>query len=260
MVKEKYPVEEATKEKINELFAYRRLHDLLGMSNMAKDRAFMDQLTDLQYQIYMLDGYLESRWDLEKQSSKKYWESIELSLRNMGFKKKSIGHLLAEIKDYELMEKNCREDKWPTSVSFRKFYTTKSCDVRLIRHLIYHNHADLENLWKEKSWRFFDLITEIHDDIEDLREDIRTYNGNRFLVSILRKGGERTRQEYEAFLVKITEKAKEYFEDKMDKGKNKQLAAWTDARSKETIKLLNATFRSKVMDELSQSLLLGQME
>ncbi len=259
MPTKKYPAEEATKEKIKELFAYRRLTDLLGLSNMAKDVKFTNQLIDVQYQIYMLDGYLESQWEIHKKDLEVYWDAIKDSLLQMGYKKKQIASLVTEIKEYQQIERDCRKDIWPTGVSFKTFYTTKSCDVRLIRHLIYKSHQDLENLWKEKAWWYYDMITEIHDDIEDLEEDIRTYNGNRFLISILRKGAEKTRHDYEQYLRNITEKARVYFESKMQKGKNKQLAAWTESRSKETIRLLHDRLNSKAMDQLSAALLLVHM-
>lgn len=259
MTSKKYKVEINTKEKIKELFDYRKLTDLLNLSNMAKDKQFAQQLIDVQYQIYMLDGFLESQWEIHKKDLTAYWDAIEESLRQMGFKKKQISSLVDEIKDYQQIERNCRKDIWPTSVTIKKFYTTKSCDVRLIRHLIYKSHSDLEHLWKEKAWWYYDLITEIHDDVEDLEEDIHTYNGNRFLISILRKGAEKTRADYERYLIDITTKARIYFEGKLDKGKTKQLAEWTEARSKETIKLLNAKINSKIMDQMSQSLLLVHM-
>lgn len=259
MTTKKYPAEEATKEKIKELFAYRRLTDLLSLSNMAKDVNFTNQLINVQYQIYMLDGYLESQWDIRKKDLTGYWDAIKESLRQMGYKKKQIASFVTEIEEYQQIEMDCRKDHWPTRVSFKNFYTTKSCDVRLIRHLIYLSHQDLENLWKEKAWWYYDLITEIHDDIEDIEEDIQTYNGNRFLISILRKGAEKTRHDYEQYLRNITEKARAYFEPKMQKGKNKQLAAWTESRSKETIRLLHDKLSSNVMDQLSGALLLGYM-
>ncbi|MEP6793670.1 MAG: hypothetical protein ABJB16_05040, partial [Saprospiraceae bacterium] len=181
MATHKYPAEKATKEKIKELFTYRRLTDLMSLSNMAKDEKFANHLIDVQYQIYMLDGYLESQWEIHKKDLIGYWDAIKDSLRQMGYKKKQISSLVKEIEEYQQIERNCRKDIWPTSVSFKNFYTTKSCDVRLIRHLIYKSHIDLENLWKEKAWAYYDMITEINDDIADLEEDIKTYNGNRFL-------------------------------------------------------------------------------
>ncbi|MEO6131104.1 MAG: hypothetical protein ABIQ02_04605 [Saprospiraceae bacterium] len=259
MTTKKYPIEETTKQKITELFNYRRLTDLLSLNDKENGNDFVGQLMDVQYQIYMLDGFLESQWDIHKADLKKYWKSINDSLQKIGYTKKQTAALLDEIKDYQKIERDCRKNKWPTKVSFRKFYTTKSCDVRLIRHLIYASHPELGLLWKENAWRYYDMITEIHDDVADLQEDLMTYNGNRFLISLLRKGAEKTRDEYDTFLKEITEKANEYFAGKMNKGKNKQLAGWTLRRSKETIKLLNAKVNSKAMDLLADSLLLAKM-
>ncbi len=259
MTSKKYPVEKATKEKIRKLFAYRRLTDLLNVSGLVKDQEFVNHLMDVQYQIYMLDAYLESQWEINKKALEVYWEAIHISLEHMGNKKKKITSLISEIEEYQQIEKNCRKDKWPTKVSFKKFYTTKSCDVRLIRHLIYRAYPDLEKLWSEDTWIYYDLITEIHDDIADMEEDIKTYNGNRFLISILRKGADKTQEEYELYLTRISAKAKTYFEDKKDEGKNIQLAGWIAARSKETIKLLNSKVHSKTMEKLSNSLLLTHM-
>jgi len=260
MTSKKYPVEKATKEKINKLFEYRRLTDLLKASGLVNNQEFVNHLIDVQYQIYMLDAYLESQWDIQKTQLKVYWEAISLSLQHMGFKKKQIANFIREIKDYEKIERDCRKDSWPTKVSFRKFYATKSCDVRLIRHLIYLAHPDLKLKWKEDSWIYYDIITEMNDDISDIVEDLKTYNGNRFLISILRKGGDKTHDQYAAYLSKISDKANRYFKNKRGEGQNKQLAGWTVSRSKETLKLLEVKVHSKIMDKVSQSLLLEHMK
>ena len=259
MTSNKYPVELATKEKIKKLFAYRRLTDLLNESGLIKDEEFVNHLVDVQYQIYMLDGYLESQWEINKNQLEVYWEAIKISLEHAGYKKKQISSLTGEIEKYQVIEKNCRKDKWPTKVSLKKFYTSKSCDVRLIRHMIYQACPELETIWLEEKWLYYDLITEIHDDISDIEEDIPTCNGNRFLISILRKGVSKTQEEYDAFLVEISEKAKIYFDTKKSKGKNKQLGSWISARYKETIKLLDAKVQSKIMDKLSNAKLLNYM-
>jgi hypothetical protein len=259
MTTKKYPVEKATKEKIKDLFSYRRLTDLLVITELVKNTAFVNHLIDIQYQIYMLDAYLESRWDLAAKELDQYWKNIKDALIKAGYHKKEIKKLTREIKKYQKIEMDCRKDKWPTKVGFKKFYSTKSCDVRLIRHLIYKAHPDLEKIWEEASWNCYDIITEVHDDIADLQEDIATYNGNRFLISILRQGAGKTIEDYESRLNAISEKAHSYFEDKNEIGQNKQLAAWTQARAKETIKLLKSKEEAKLFGKLSDSLLLAQM-
>jgi|SRR5687768_4660635 len=260
MATQKYKVEKVTLDKIRKLFAYRRITDLLKASGLDKDKEFVAEIINVQYQIYMLDGYLESQWELSKKETGLLWEGIVVSLQSMGYKDKEIDSMTREIADYEKIEKNCRKDKWPTSVAMKDFYQTKSCDVRLIRHLIYLKHPELSAVWKEKAWQYYDIITEINDDVADLQEDVTTFNGNRFLISILRKGTDKTFHKYKEYLGKISNRANEYFAEKAERGNNKQLAAWTMDRSLQTFKLLDTQIKSKVLDKLSGSLLLAQMK
>ncbi len=260
MATRKTPVKKATIEKISTLFTYRRLTDLLKAAGLDKNKSFVNDLIHVQFQIYMLDAYLESQWELDKDKIKILWKGIRKSLSNMGYTGKKVDKMVEEIESYEKIERNCRKDNWPTKESMKKFYTTKSCDVRLIRHLIYKAEPKLEDMWKESSWKYYDVITEINDDVADIQEDINTFNGNRFLISILRKGTDKTRREYTEYLAKITSKAATYFSDRMDHGKNKQLAGWIGARSRETAKLLDTQSNPKTLDRLSDSLLLTQMK
>ena len=260
MATRKNPVKKATIEKISMLFTYRRLTDLLKAAGLDKNKKFVNDLIHVQFQIYMLDAYLESQWELNKKEIKVLWRAIRDSLSAMGYSDKKIDKMVREIEDYERIEQDCRDNTWPTKVSMKKFYTTKSCDVRLIRHLIYKAEPRLEEMWKESSWKYYDIITEINDDVADVQEDINTFNGNRFLISILRKGTDKTRKQYMQYLTKITSDAAEYFSERMDRGKNKQLAAWIGARSRETAKLLETQTDPKMLDRLSDSLLLTQMK
>ncbi len=260
MATKKYQVEKSTIDKIKKLFTYRRLTDLLKVSGLDKDKEFVASLINVQYQIYMLDGYLESQWKLDKKDLGRYWDAISISLEEIGYSQKQINSLVDEIEDYEKIERNCRKDIWPTKVSMKDFYITKSCDVRLIRHLIYKKHPDLNQLWKENAWIYFDIITEINDDVADVKEDLNTFNGNRYLISILRKGADKTLKQYQEYLGKITNKANDYFTDKADKGKYKQLAGWTTDRSLQILKLLDTHLTPKNLEKLSTSLLLTHMK
>ena len=260
MVVQKYQVEKATIDKIKKLFAHRKLSNLLKASGLASNKEFVSDIINVQYQIYMLDGYLESQWELDKKKIALLWEAIEASLEAMGFSRKQISSMTKEIKDYERIERNMRKDKWPTKESFKDFYTTKSCDVRLVRHLIYNAFPDLGATWKEKAWRFYDIITEINDDIADVEEDILTLNGNRFLISVLRKGLDKTYNQYKEYLTVVSQKANAYFEEKADQGKNKQLIAWTMDSSLQTLKLLDQQVKNKNADKFSASLLLARMK
>lgn len=260
MTQKKYQVEKATIEKIKKLFTYRRISEMLKAANLDKDKNFAADIINVQYHIYMLDGYLESQWELNKKDLEKYWGAIFVALESMGYSVKEIASMVTEISDYEKIERNCRKDKWPTRESMEDFYITKSCDVRLIRHLIYNKSPELKATWKENAWRFYDIITEINDDISDVEEDVNTLNGNRYLISILRKGIDKTYREYHKYLDDITKEAQKYFEKKLEKGSHKQLAAWTLDRSLQTLKLLETHAKSKNVDKLSASLLLSHMK
>src|SRR5688500_5445569 len=143
MATKKYEVEKATIDKIKKLFAYRRLTDLLKASGLDQNKEFIAEIINVQYQIYMLDGYLESQWELNKKDIEKYWNTIFIALETMGYSAKEIVPMVREIEVYEKIERDCRKDKWPTKVPMKDFYRTKSCDVRLIRQLIYKAHPQL---------------------------------------------------------------------------------------------------------------------
>jgi hypothetical protein len=253
-------VDKGTIDKIKKLFAYRKLTDLLKISGLDQDKEFVASIINVQYQIYRLDAYLESQWELDRKVIKSLWRAIFVSLESMGYKKKQIEKMVGQIGDYEKIERNCRKDEWPTSVSLKKFYLTKSCDVRLIRHLIYKAHPDLKELFKENAWEYFDIITEINDDISDVLEDIHTYNGNRFLIAILRKGADQAVKKYKDYLSALTTQANEYLTPKIQKGKYKQLAGWMNDRSLQTLKLLDHYVQPKNLSRLSESLLLQHMK
>ena len=260
MAKKKYSGEPEIKHKIEELFSYRKLVGLLQQGGLAKDKIFYAHLVDIQYQIYLLDAYLEGQWVLDKSALASCWDKIKESLSKLNYSSSQIDKLLYEIKEYERIERNCRKGKWPTSVSFRNFYTTKSCDVRLIRHLIYDAEPELNRIWKEKDWTYYDLITEMNDDIEDIIEDLNTYNGNRFLISVLRKGSLKTEKQYRDYIDKITSKAKSYFKKQAGNGDNHQLLSWTMDRSRETLDLLDRTIHTNDPSLFSKSLLLAKMK
>lgn len=250
----------AVREKIDSLFAYRKLTHLLEISQLKSDKTFIVKLKELQYKIYLLDAYLEGHWDLEKKELDLLWTGIIKALEPFDFSKKEIKSLLSEIKEYERIERNCRKNKWPVDVSFRKFYTIKSCDVRLIRHLIYKTYPGLSVFWDEDSWVYYDRITEINDDISDIDEDLKTYNGNRFLISILRKGSLRTLKQYNAYLERTTAKSKSYFKKQKGRGENAHLLEWTLTRAEETLLMLDHLIESSDPELYSSSLLFKHMK
>jgi len=260
MVKTKYAEEGSLTEKINQLFEYRKLNELLRIGQLDQNKKFIDHLFHIQTQIYLLDAYLESQWILEEEELNKYWLSIHSSLEALGYAEKDRDDLLKAIRSYQRIEQQCRSDKWPIDVSFKKFYTTKSCDVMLIRHLIYAASPTLRETWKENIWTYYDLITEINDDIADLGEDLQTYNGNRFLISILQRGTKKTEKSYSKFIQKVARNADKYFKKHPKQEQHHELHEWITSRSAETLGLLSATIAGLSMQQLSSSLLLQHMK
>lgn len=258
-LKEKYSSEQQIREKIRELFSFRKLTDLLGEAGLDKSLLLTESLEALQLSIYRLDAYLESTWELDPQEITNLWEGIYGCLREMHFTPKQINRMVGEIRRYERIERKCRKDQWPTSVPFTKFYTTKSCDVRLIRHLIYKAAPSLAHMWKERAWRYYDQITEVHDDIADLFEDLPTYNANRFLVSWLREGQKKTGKQYRKRLERIVRKANTYFKKHPQASRHAELYAWTLEGAEETLQLLSRTMESHDPAACITSLLLTKM-
>lgn len=236
----KYSDESEIREKINILFSYRKLTTLLHLTGLEHDKSFTAGLIDLQLNIYLLDAYLESVWQLDDTILEERWQSIYQSMERLGFQKTKSKKWLKEIRLYERIEKNSRRNKWPTRVPFRTFYTIKSCDVRLIRQLIYAQAPTLKKEWKQSSWAYYDMITEINDDITDVREDLPTYNGNRFLISILRKGLAPTMTTYERKIDRLMTESEKYFGRCIDDSAYAQMNAWTLESAVDTLNYLRS--------------------
>jgi hypothetical protein len=255
----KYPDHAAVFRKIDELFAFRQITALIGMADPPADPAWTEKLKELQYRIYLLDAFLEGEWDLDPEERRNRWADIRAALSDLGYDGGAARLLLAEIRRYERIERDCRKDKWPTRIGFRKFYTTKSCDVRLIRRLVYLAHPSLAKDWPEATWRFFDRVAEVHDDVEDVREDLETWNANRFLVALLRDGIPATHARYAAFVTKTLRKATRYFSALAPDDPALQVAALTADMGKQTMDLLEETITHLPPDLLSRSWMLGRM-
>jgi hypothetical protein len=259
MVKKKYADADAITTKINELFEYRKITELIQIGQLARDKVFIRHLYHIQTQIYLLDAYLESHWELDPQQISQYWSGIMDSLAEIGYSGKRAEKLVREIRQYERIESDCRKQKWPTRVPFAEFYTTKSCDVRLIRHLVYEAAPTLASHWKETVWKYYDLITEINDDVNDVHEDVDTYNGNRYLISILRKGLPKTTKRYSRFIDKVTAKANAFFESHPSQEKDQHLHEWILTRAVETKALLNDAASTLDLDHMAKAKLLAYM-
>lgn len=193
------------KKKINQLFKYRKLPLLLS-SLGKKDKQFLEKrLVEIQKSIYKLDAYLEKKWKTNDEKLEALWKNINSEIRKTGFNDEEIENLTKHIKKYQLHELQLRENKLPTRLKLEYFYYYKSCDVRLMREIIYCFDNEIESKLKLSDWRYYDLVTEINDDVEDVFEDQTTINGNCFLISIIEDGISVTKDKFLKFLDNLLE-------------------------------------------------------
>ncbi len=245
-------------QKIQELFAYRRIPELLRMAGIEQDSPFVARLYTLQRVMYALDQYLETHWKLEKKELKARWTDIHEALCAFGIRKSKQPSFLKGIVRYENYERDLRKRKLPLSEHFTSLYTSKSCDVKLVRRLIYRHAPELKRLLKEKEWEYYDLITEINDDIHDVYEDCETINGNRFLIGLLLKGKRKTWRAYKRFLEETGDTARKHFRKK--KGEFRiMLYQWTRERLRETEELLRLTMDDQKLSLVEHSAIAGKI-
>lgn len=170
-------------DKILDLFHHRRIEWLFTRSAMAGDSGFYRQLMDLQARIYDLDDYLESTWNLMPSKLTEFWAEIEHAPAFKNLPETDIKRLLADIRQYQSQEMLVRTGGDITLVAISDFYHFKTCDVRLMRDLIYLQDPHLQREFPEEFWMYFDLITEVEDDLNDQAEDQHTHNVNRYLAA-----------------------------------------------------------------------------
>lgn len=246
-------------QKIKELFAYRRIPELLRMAGIQQDSPFVAHLETLQAEIYGLDLLLETQWKLKNAHLRPAWKAIHDALGNFGIRKKELNDYTEAIRQYEEDELALRDGILPLSRPMRKTYTSKSCDVKLIRRLIYRHAPDLKHKIRERDWIYYDLITEVNDDIDDVFEDCETWNGNRFLISVLCMGKRKANRTYKDFLAKSGKDARAWF--KKRKGDEvAMLADWTRVRLEETRTLLRDTIEGKKLYLVKHSAIASKMK
>lgn len=236
--------------KITELFRYRHIPELLAMSGIADAGLLREKLVDLQLSIYALDQYLESNWKMEKDALDKYWNDIYASLLKLGI---VGGHAIdwcSEIRQYQAHELNMRKGRWPTQIDFRQLYYYKSCDVRLIRRIIYAEAPGIEATIPFDDWIYYDFITEINDDIDDVFEDMDSINGNRFLISLILKGPAPTRTEFLREINALEHEMAAFFLKKEQTDGHLELPEWTKVRFQETRELLELHIQKAIREDL----------
>jgi hypothetical protein len=199
----------ALEQKIVQLFEYRLFPELIELGDISKKEyeTVWQHLLALQTSIYYLDAHLEANWNTDAEVLGWHWENINQHLAAFGILGQESKQYLNHIKKYEKHELELRNGKMPMRLDMEYFYFYKSCDVKLLRRLIYERYHLSVLCGSLAEWRYYDLITEVNDDVDDLLEDLDFYNGNRFLLTILTFGKQVAKKEFFNFISLIKSKA-----------------------------------------------------
>ena len=194
--------------KIQDLFDYRKLTMLLSMDHKLESK-FLKKLFKLQTAIYYLDQYLENNWELKNKTLKSHWKMIIKQLVSLGYSNEQACLKTNHIRRYQKQEVQLRSNLYPTRLNQEFYYHYKTCDVRLIREIIHDKYKQLNNFLPHSAWRYFDIVSEVNDDIEDVFEDQHSINGNFFLISLIEQGLDKTRSDFISFLDLMAQKQTE---------------------------------------------------
>ena len=249
------------RKKIETLMEYRMFPILFDHSDLSVDEKsiFYQRLIDLQYAIYLLDAHLEANWEVDYLILQNHWSNIINKLKSFGINEENASSYLTHIKKYERHELELRSGKSPLRFDMEYFYFYKSCDVKLLRRLIYEKMNLTKTCGALADWRYYDLITEVNDDVEDLMEDLQFINGNRFLISLLKLGKEKTLKEFTNFLNQIFLKSELKLDQTHYKLKNVVFER-TNQQVIETLKLMIQTIENLDEKLLGESKLLSHLQ
>lgn len=190
--------------KIQALFEYRGIPALLDYGGISS-KSFEAHLYNLQSSIYVLDDYLETTWDLDESVIQLYWSGMKSQLRNFVIEADLLDQYLYQIQVYLKREVGLRMGKFPLDVSLKYFYYYKSCDVRLMRRLIYDHSVQNRSKLHPRNWLVYDYITEVNDDVDDVIEDLDIYNCNRLLFECYANGVDKAGQSFKTFIGNLDE-------------------------------------------------------
>lgn len=247
------------KKKIKALFEYRNIPKLMEYGKVKSKKSLYKKLILLQISIYELDEYLESNWTIKKPDLNKYWKNIHQAMMDCGVPKKDLAEYSKHILKYQSHELNLRKNKLPTNGSIEYFYYYKSCDVRLMRQIIYDQSTNLDDRFTLPDWRYFDLITELNDDVEDVFEDLKTINGNYVLIARWELGKKEAIKRISDFIDLIEIKNKERFKKRKSESKYKFIYKLTKEQIKATRKLLDQNMGKLKKKKISKATLFGHL-
>ncbi len=245
------------KEKIITLFEYRLFPTLLDTAvkyTIGFDKAaFLELLVNLQTSIYHLDAHLEAHWDVNPKTLAWHWEQISIHLAAFDISSDDHPQYLNHIHIYERHELSLRQNKDLLRFNLEYFYFYKSCDVKLLRRLIYEKGGFSSSEGSLSDWRYYDLITEVNDDVEDIFEDLDFINGNVVLLHLLRHGRAKTAIVVNEFIAQIKHKATAYYRGRKDHAFKDYVYETTLQRIDETRALLTDQLAKLTNDDLLNS-------
>lgn len=243
-------------KKIIALFEYRLFPELLALDHDFSEESkaeLWENLVSLQTAIYHLDAHLEANWNTDNKVLDMHWQKIGNELLRLEIPTENHHLYLNHIRKYEKHELELRLDRSPLRFAMEYFYFYKSCDVKLLRRLIYEKLKLKDLAGSLADWRYYDLITEVNDDVEDIFEDLQFINGNRMLLSIFSKGNDKTREEFLTFIQQIKEKSANKYKSSSQNKMNKVIYDITNQRIHETIALLEKNISEIKESELADA-------
>lgn len=242
-------------DKIKNLFDLRLIYHMIeGCKINEKEKEIITlKLHELQYYIYLLDKELEEHEHPDMESLERKWLDIFVSLEKCGIPADMHVDYCAEILKYQQHELGVRQGKSLTQLDPGVFYTVKSCDVKLIRKILYFHFPSLSQWVKEEEWCLFDYYAEIYDDVEDVLEDAGTNNGNLFLHTIQEQGLDATLKAYSVLLNHTTVKMNPVKNDKQSPG---FIATNTDLMHRKTMEIL----QNRIEQLKGLAIILGSMK
>jgi len=231
------------KKKIQALFDYRKLPKLMKDGKVKGKKTLYKHLMQLQISIYWLDDYLENNWEIKKSELNKFWKDIHRDMLACGIDKNQLTEYSKHIMKYQSHELNLRSGKMPTDGSTEYYYYYKSCDVRLMRQIIYDRSEDLDSKYT------------FNDDVEDMFEDLETINGNYALIARWQYGKKQSIKMIESFLDEIAKKNEERYEKRKSKSDYKLIYKKTKIQIKATRKLLKKNNKKLKKKQINKAIL-----
>jgi hypothetical protein len=230
-------VKKLMRNKILELFDYRRFSELISLIKVENSEELLEKLIQLQTDIYHLDQLLESKWEIATEEFDVHWETIGRTLLTLGIPAQQHENYLANIKTYLRHEMWLREGVNPTDLDLEEYYYYKSCDVQLIRRILLENGTVNGDNQSNEDWRYFDYITEVNDDVADIVEDHDSINGNGVVFYIEKYELEEASKILTGF-VHASMAAQQ--EITMNDSGSSDINSWTKAAGEETIQLISS--------------------